>query len=262
MYNKIVKNNQVTYGMPFQLKIAANLRNIKLQEEITSADEETVAGMDIDTVADIIAKAREEAEMITKEAEYEAARIVESAENEAKVRATEIEDKALQKGYSEGMENARQQNEALLQETQSIRDNAIEEHDHIIACMEAEIIEMALDIAKKVIGSEFQANPENMLLIVRQAVEKCSNRNSMLIKVSKEDYSFLNENIERLLSMVQGVGEIELKQDLSLKPGDCIVETPFGSVDAGMQIKLSKIEQAFRDLMEDRISYHCQEASI
>lgn len=255
MYNKIVKNNQVTYGMPFQLKISANPYNIKIQEEIAATNEDAPQSMDYDAASEIVARAKEEAEMIIKEAEYEAAKIIESAENEANVRAAEIQDKAWQAGYSEGNETARAQNEALLQETQNIRNSAIAEHDRTIACMEEEIIEMTIDISKKVIGVEFQTNPENMLSIVKQALEKCSNRNDMTIKVAKEDYSFLNANMDKLLSMVQGVGEVAIKQDLSLKPGDCIVETPFGSVDAGMQTKLVKIEQAFRELMEDRAVY-------
>ena len=31
--------------------------------------------------------------------------------------------------------------------------------------------------------------------------------------------------------------EIELKQEMSLKQGACIIETPFGSVDAGVTDK-------------------------
>ena len=33
MYNKIFKNNQVTYGIPFQVRIPLTLQNIKQQEE-------------------------------------------------------------------------------------------------------------------------------------------------------------------------------------------------------------------------------------
>lgn len=81
--------------------------------------------------------------------------------------------------------------------------------------------------------------------MVRQALEKCSNREDLTIKVSSQDYDFLVENKEKLLSMIDGVGNLDIKRDPALKTGDCLVETSYGNIDAGVQTKIRKIEEAF-----------------
>jgi len=42
-----------------------------------------------------------------------------------------------------------------------------------------------------------------------------------------------------------GIGQLEIVKDQALKLGALILETPYGSVDAGMDTKLKKIEEAF-----------------
>ena len=87
------------------------------------------------------------------------------------------------------------------------------------------------------------------MYLVKQAFEKCANRENIVLKAAPEDHEFLVNNKDRLLSMVEGVGELEIKKDTSLKPGGCIVETLYGSMDAGIQIKMKKIEEAFRQVI-------------
>lgn len=259
LYNRIFKNNQIIYGNPFHVKQPVNMPNIRVAKGAEDADDGFERG-ETDSVReetgeirteDIIAKAREDAEMILRESEYEAARILENASREAAERVQAIEEEAWQRGYAEGSEAAQRQYEMLLQEAENCCATAQVEHDRMLACMEAEMVSLVLEVAKKVIGQEMAVNQENLLYLVKQAIGKCSVRNGITLKVSKEDYPYLSENKDRLMSMVEGAGEIEIKQDFSLKAGACIVETPFGNVDAGVETKIRNIEEAFKSLLGD-----------
>ncbi len=249
MYNKVYKGFQVNLGTPFQVRTPINFHTIGVKEEM---GQDTAANEPADTSPkpeDILASAHEEAELIIKEAELESARIMEDVINEVKERCAQLEEDARRSGYEEGVSEGRKQYEDLISEAEMIREQARMEYDEILASLEKDALELIMDIARKVIGAEITVNRENMLLMVKQAFDRCSNKEGMHLRVSPEDYEFICENKEKLLAISEGVGDLEIKKDLSLKAGACIVDTPFGSLDAGVQTKLKKIEDAFREVI-------------
>lgn len=252
MYNKIFKNNQVTYGVPFQVRIPITLQNIKQQEEgqgiFVTPDEPD----NIESAEEIIDRVQEEAAEIIKEAEYEARKIMDDAYTESKEKAAVMEEEAWQKGYAEGVSAAQKQYEATILEADEIKASAITEHNEVLAGIEAEVIELVIEVSKKVIGSEILQNKENLIYLIKQAVDKCSNKSSIILKVAPEDFNFLNINMNKFSAVIDCAEELVLKQDISLNAGACILETPFGNMDAGVQTKLKKIEEAFRELLEGK----------
>ncbi len=250
MYNKVFKNNQVTYGRPYQIKIPVNLQALaeEAEEELRiSLEKEEVESREV-----ILEKAREEAALIIKEAEYEAARIIEEAVAEAGNSKKAIFEEAWQKGYDEGNQSAKEQYEGIICEADSIRDSAREEHDQVLAGMETEIIALVNEVARKVIGNELATSPDTVIHLARQAIDMCSNKNDVVLKVAPEDYEYIEENGDRFKEIIPCSADVAVKQDFSLEPGACIVDTPFGSVDAGVGTRLQKIEEDFREILEGR----------
>lgn len=258
LYNsKIVKNNQITYGAPFQIRIPLKLQNISQadndsEDEFTENIDEEDAAPALPTPEELLKMAHHESELIIKEAGFEAERLLEQVRKEAEKNAENTLEEAWQKGYGEGMEAARQQNGAILAEAEEIRLSASEEHDSIMAGMEAEIVELVLEVARKVIVCEILSNENVILQLVKEALHNCSSKNGAILRVSPEDFESLNGNMDELLTTVEGADSLEIKKDSTLKPGDCIVETSMGSVDAGVETKLGKIEEAFKEQLEGR----------
>ena len=247
--NNIYKNYQVNLGIPFQVKGPINFQTIKTVQPIESFDhEETQAKVEVD-IEEIINKAKEEAEMIIKEANYEATRILENTEAEANENKIVIEEESRQKGYNEGYAEAKQQYEDLLQEAECIKENSKVEYKEFLAGIESDAVELILDIAKNVIGAEISFHKDDILYLVKEAFDKCGTKESVILKAAPEDYEFIIANKDKLLSMVEGIGELKIKKDSSLKVGACIVETPYGSIDAGIQTKVRKIGEAFRQVI-------------
>ena len=248
MSNKVFKNSQITYGVPFQVRMPVAPQNYRNEEEtqgiFVTPDEPEIT----EKPQEIIQRAHEEAEVIIKEAEYDARRIVEDAYTEAKEKAAVMEEEAWQRGYSEGLAAAQKQCEAMIEEAESMKARSMVEHDEALAGMESEIISLVLEVSKKVIGSEIALNKENMIYLIKQAIDGCSNRNGIIVKVAPEDYSFIDANRSKLAECVECADTLELRQDGFLKPGSCILETPFGSMDAGVKTRLDKIEEAFLEL--------------
>lgn len=177
---------------------------------------------------------------------------MEEAKEKGLLLMAEIEEDSRQKGFEKGYEEAKSQYEDLIQEAELIRENALKEYQETLQSIEKDALNIILDISRKVIGTEISMNKEKLLEMIAQAFERCSNRENITLKVSSADYDFIIENKDRILSMVEGIGQLEIVKDQALKLGALILETPYGSVDAGMDTKLKKIEEAFFKVLASR----------
>lgn len=246
MSKNVYKSYQVNMGTPFHVKLPINFQTVQPPEDCEITEEEDLQDVLEENPDDIISKAKEEAEYIIKEAEIEAERLMEQARQEAERVASEVYQDAVKNGYEDGRKEAENQHKDIISEAENTRQQARAEYNEVLAGMEAEAINLILDISRKVIGMEISTNKESLLQLVKAAFDKCSNREKMLLRVSVEDFDNIDQNRQRLLSMIEGLGELEIKADPSIRQGDCIIETAFGTVDAGVDTKLSKIEDEFK----------------
>lgn len=246
MYNKVFKKSQINVGLPYEVRTPFNLNKPIVQNNVTEKKEPT------HTQENILEEAKHEAEMIIKEAELEAEKIMSKAQEEAEVGIQQIEEEARKKGYLEGCDSAKNQYENLIQEAEMMKQRAEEQCNMLMESIEEDVIKMVIEISKKVIHSEVKLNKKNMLYIVKQAMDKCSNKEEITLKVSSEDYEYITENKEKLLQMVKGIGELEIKPISSMEVGDCIVETEYGSIDAGVDTKIKNIQEAFKIIIDDK----------
>ncbi len=254
LYNKIFKSNQISIGGPVKIRAPLNFQTIKRVgehdkqgEDLRDEDyrEENIS----QTLEELVEKAKQEAQDIIKEAEFEAESIIVNAKTEAEELVLSILDEAKNDGFEKGYKEAKSLYEDLLQEAESTKEHAETEYKEVLEGIEKDAINVILEIARKVIGTEIELNKENLLSLVRQGFERCSNRDDVIVKVSSSDFDFLTDNKDKLLSMVEGIGQLDIKKDPSMKSGSCVIETPYGTVDAGIHTKLNKIEEAFYKVM-------------
>jgi len=244
----IYKNYQVNIGIPFQIRSPLNLHGVNTVDDDDIKIEEMETSPEIDPES-IIAEAREKADSIINEAKLKASMIIKEAEEEANKLTNEIIENARKAGYEKGYIEGRNQYENLIKEAELIRENAKAEYKEILAGIEKDVINLSFEIAEKVLAYEIDTNKEGILHLVKQAIEKCTNRESIIIKVSPADYDTINQNTEKLREMIEDLGNLQVKKDLSLKSGNFLVENLYGSIDAGIETKLKKIEEAFMQVI-------------
>ena len=249
----------------------AGLGTAMLQdEEVSEAD-----------ALDALDQVRAEAERILAEARAESAKIIENANAEAmmvkdmtrneadayyaKVRdqaaseAAELREQARREGEHKGREEGRAEYDGLIDEANGIKSEALRikseaeaEYGRLMDSAEGDALALILDIAKKVIGDEITQNRESLIYMIRDAFMHCTNKENVVLKVSSDDFEYVEESRDMLLSMVEGLDKLEIKRDLALAAGSCQIESPFGNLDAGAQTRFSKIEGAFYSLLSSQ----------
>lgn len=171
----------------------------------------------------------QQANQIVAQAEDEAQRIL----AEAHLKARGIFDSAREEGYQSG---AAKWYEALADSWKS--------RDVYLAGNETALLKLAVRIAEKLIGEELHIAPKVIAGIVGEALRSVRRAKSLAVRVHPADIAAVEEGLSMLRSPAGTASDIEIIPDASLSPGDCIVETEIGIVDARLKTQLQNMERA------------------
>ncbi len=163
---------------------------------------------------------------------------------EARQQAESIKTEALNKGYAEGLEKAQQEeNTALgdvlnnfrntLEEIARVRERAIKEN-------ELEIVNLALDVARKLIGAELHNDPQTVAKVISKAISRLSVREGLVVKVNPEDHQILSNGTAEFLEAVK------LVPDSTITRGGAVIESSGGNIDAQIEEQLAEIEKSLK----------------
>ncbi|NLM37215.1 MAG: hypothetical protein GX202_03700 [Firmicutes bacterium] len=213
----------------------------------------------------IIATAREQADSILAELEEERKQTAEElaqAKAETAAECDRLKKEAHDRGYEEGWAAGQAEGEkawaekiaaaeTTLQEAKAEALNLInqaeEERIARIYDSEEEILKLAVGIAEKIINSEIKKNQEKWLGMIRVATEKVAGATEVTIRIAQEDEAFLIQNLREIRGLFTESPRLQVETDPNLKPGDFILQTNMGEVDARLQQQIAKIYQALKE---------------
>ena len=173
---------------------------------------------------------------------------------EAKKKAEELYQAELKRAYDEAMakaeadsieiiENAKLERENILEDVVKLKEDTTNEAKEELKNLEKDIIDLSLDIVEKIINYEVNRSDDYVLGIVKDALDKVLSKKDVVLKLSTADYYTVLSNKKYLVANVKGFGEIDIVQDESMEPGGCIVDTPLGVIDGGLQVRMDNIQK-------------------
>jgi type III secretion protein L len=183
-------------------------------------------------------EAKSEAEIIRERAMAEAKEIKAAAMAEGE----EIKQRAREEGYMEGKAAGAEELTEMIA-TSSQRLQMIE------AQVEPQLKELALRIAKKILGRELEFHPEAVVDIVKQALsDKARQRREVYLRVNPEDMQYIREHKAELLEVLGRAKEIGLREDPDVSPHGVVIETDAGTIDAQLETQLAVFERVFKNI--------------
>jgi flagellar assembly protein FliH len=120
-----------------------------------------------------------------------------------------------------------------------------EQRNEYYARVEAEIVQLALSIAAKILHREAQVDPMLVAALVRIAVEKMREGSGVTLRVSPKRV----DSWRRYFAGFANTGHVVVEEDASLSDQDCILGTELGSANFGLDTQLKEVEQGFFDLL-------------
>jgi len=170
-------------------------------------------------------------------------------------RANEIpsEQRAYEKGVSEGETRARSAFEKALAEARSQISVALRQftaqRETYFERVEADVVQLALSIARKILHRESQIDPLLLTGVVRVALDGLNRDTHVRLRANPDEVRFWRDyftHAEDIRPTPDLIG------DPSLSPGHCVLETELGSTHISFETQLKEIEQGFLDLLSQR----------
>jgi flagellar assembly protein FliH len=106
------------------------------------------------------------------------------------------------------------------------------------AAAEAQVVKLAIAMARRVLAREVSADPMYLVAIVRAALARVQDGSATVLRV---------KNIAGWVKMFSGES-VSVVEDARLQDGECILETEVGRVELGVEVQLAEIERGFAEL--------------
>ena len=179
------------------------------------------------------ADARSEGQVIRERAQAEAAEI----HHQAELDAEKVKEHAYQVGYEDGRNTAGAELAEVVSRA-SLRLQQIETQ------AEPQLKELALTIARKILGKELRSHPEAVVDIVKQALaDKARQRREIFLRVNPEDLRYIREHKAELLEVLSRAKEIGIREDPDVQRHGVVIETDAGIIDAQLDTQLAVFER-------------------
>ena len=180
---------------------------------------------------DVLLDARRQADALLAEARQQAATLIEAEQS----RATE-ETRQAQLSVFE------QASKELLRALQRDWYTALSR-------LEEEVTLLAVDIAEKVLRRRLESDPETILPLVQEAIQRLAGSAKVQVVVHPQQEQAVREAQEELASLLGADSRLEVLVREEVEPGGCLIYGDRGSVDARLSTQLQTIRTALRDVL-------------
>lgn len=148
----------------------------------------------------------------------------------------------------------RSEYEGKLLSAQSLISDALkrfgDQRSEYFGKVEAEVVQLSLSIAAKILHRESQVDPMLLAALVRVAIERMKETTSVTIRVNASQVAAW----KRYFSALPELARVEVMADDKLNERDCVLDTEVGSANFAIDKQLKEIEQGFFDLLALRPS--------
>ena len=171
--------------------------------------------------------------------------VEDSASEEERAAALQAEAQRLghQEGLERGMAEARVRVEQALEAVAAAERAMAEMHDRYVAEAEAAAVDLAFQIAEKVIGTTIATDREAVLGVVSGALLRTTDRDHLVLEVNPGDFELVRDSAAELAARLGGISRMEVVSERRVEAGGCVVRTEAGEIDARVSAQLERVRQ-------------------
>lgn len=250
------KEKEVSISSPVLLKFAAPEKKRRIEGPLEEKEEgKNVKNESLTLAKEMIERARQvQREILSKTRED-----IEKMLKEAEERAHEIEEKYRMKGYEEGYragyeegyKKGEEKAQALIEEAKALKEEILEEKKRLYKEAESDMINVILEAVEKIVGKHVEEDKDLILSLIKKGMENYNAFDKVTVRVSEEDYEHCVKNKDKILKDVEFLDEINIVKDLSLRKGDCIIETNSGVINSGVTTQLKTLKSLFAGVLNE-----------
>jgi flagellar assembly protein FliH len=173
--------------------------------------------------------------------------VVEAARAEADQIREQARAEGFAAGHADGFAAAQTDAQAQLAPAVQALHGAVQaleaERAGIADRVEEGAVELALELAGKVVAGAVEAQPERVLDVVRGALRCFMERERVQILVHPDDLGLVRGAMDELAGELGGIEHVEVQEERRIARGGALVRTTTAEVDASLRTKLDRARE-------------------
>jgi flagellar assembly protein FliH len=173
--------------------------------------------------------------------------VVEAARREADAIREQARAEGFAAGHADGMAAARAEAQAqvtpAVQALAAAADQFATERAALADQVEGRAVELAIELAEKVVAGAIDAQPERVLDVVRGGLRCFVERERVQVLVHPDDLGLVRDAMEDVTAELGGIEHVDVQEERRLPRGGAIVRTPAAQVDASLRTKLERARE-------------------
>lgn len=159
----------------------------------------------------------------------------------AQEEADNIKKSAFEEGYRKGLEQANSDIEKFRNDLSNFMNAPKNVYEYIAP----DILEISVDIAKKIIKKEVESDPQVLVNTIIEVLKTVSKSEPKInIRVKPQAVQFIKDTLPNITYQYGIDSKINIIADPSIEDGGCIFQTNNGIVDASIDTQLEIIKKA------------------
>jgi flagellar assembly protein FliH len=155
----------------------------------------------------------------------------------------------LEQGAEKAFQDAKQELLAKAGALESLLKRVEDLKARILVDNEASLIELLYLVAKKMALRDLEENREAVFTILQSLVSEIQADEKVVVQLSQQDLDFLNTIHEKGEKEVDVFKRIKFVANGAIKPGGCLIETEYGTVDATVEERVERTWQTLSSRM-------------
>jgi len=188
--------------------------------------------------------------------QYKKRRQIEDIRREAQENASALEREAYEKGFAQGekdgVELGQRKALKLIENIENLLRSMDDLKQGLLALYEREIVELVFAVAEKVIHRTIRSDDAAIEGTILAALKLAAEKSKATLRVNPEDYDYVEELRPEFFAAIKELKALTVISDPSITRGGCLLESPYGDVDATIETQTEKIHQCLEQVFAER----------
>ncbi|MDP4105925.1 MAG: flagellar assembly protein FliH [Bacillota bacterium] len=207
---------------------------------------------------ELLSEAYSQAEMIVKEAEFQAKSIRDqimeekSAWEQEKARLIEnAKDEGFSQGFNDGVIQGHKEYHEKILFAQEVIHTSKKEYESHIAQADKTILKIGISAAEKILGQKLSESEDCFGAIVKRALKEARESREVQLHVHPCHFDFLLSRKEELAVIFPTETSIYIYPNDELTENSLFIESTNGRIDASIDSQLEELKRKLLELLED-----------
>lgn len=178
--------------------------------------------------------------------------MIEEAKSEIGAMQMRAYEEAKNQGYQEGERLGRAEADAVKAEYQNKLKQLEAQYQKKCEELEPDFIDTLTGIYEHVFKVDLSRYKGIVVSLLENVIYKSEGNRNFMIHVAKADYENVAANKERLKQEAGGGTNVDVVEDITLKPTQCFIETENGIFDCGLDTQLKELERKLKLLSYEK----------